>query len=57
MEQSDSNLTLRDITIARICEIYSCSEEAAIKYLDLKEEGYSKTQALLMAGISDPPEP
>lgn len=33
---------------------YRCDREDAIKYLDLREEGYSSYQAVVMAGISDP---
>jgi hypothetical protein len=40
--------------IQRVREFYKCSEEDAVTYLLLKEEGYSTKQAALMAGISDP---
>ena len=43
--------------IKRIRDLYGCSQEDAEKYLDLLEEGYSGTEALLMAGLADPPDP
>ena len=41
--------------IKRIRDLYGCSQEDAEKYLEFIEEGYSKTEAGLMAGIFDPP--
>ena len=43
--------------IDSIISKYNCSEEDAVRYLYLKEEGYSSQQAGLMAGISDPSDP
>lgn len=40
--------------IKKIQEVYQCTFEMAMLYLDLREEGYSRTQALLMAGLTDP---
>ena len=42
--------------VKRIQEVYECTVERAMLYLDLREEGYSRTQALLMAGLTDPAE-
>lgn len=42
--------------VKRIQEVYKCTFEEAMLYLDLREEGYSRTQALLMAGLDDPAE-
>jgi hypothetical protein len=35
---------------------YGCSAETAQRYMDLRDEGYPQYQALLMAGLSDPPQ-
>ena len=43
--------------IQRIMEQYQCNHEHAQRFIDLRNEGYSITQAGLMAGISDPPDP
>lgn len=43
-------------TVPNIVERYGCSHERAQRYMDLREEGYPQHQALLMAGLSDPPE-
>ena len=43
--------------INSIISKYNCSEEDALTYLYLKDEGYSSQQAGLMAGISDPSDP
>ena len=43
--------------IKRIRDLYGCSQEDAEKYLEFLEEGYSRTEAALMAGISDPSDP
>ena len=40
--------------IKRLQDLYGYSVEAAQNYLDLIEEGYSSTQALLLSGLSDP---
>lgn len=40
--------------IKRIMDNYKCSQERALTFIDLREEGYSVYQASLMAGISDP---
>ena len=40
--------------INSIISKYNCSEEDALTYLYLRDEGYSSQQAGLMAGISDP---
>lgn len=42
--------------IERVMQMYHCSREGAERYLDLREEGYSKYQAALMAGLADPHE-
>ena len=41
--------------IKRLQDLYGYSVEAAQNYLDLIEEGYSSTQALLLSSLSDPP--
>lgn len=33
------------------------SEDDLQRYLDLREEGYRHHEALLMSGLSDPPDP
>lgn len=33
---------------------YDCDEETAQYFIDLREEGYSQYQALVMAGLADP---
>jgi hypothetical protein len=40
--------------IKRLQDLYGCTVEDAQNYLDLIEEGYSSTQALLLSGLSDP---
>lgn len=44
-------------TVPNVMEHYDCSLENAQRFCDLREEGYPTHQALLMAGLSDPPEP
>ena len=44
-------------TVEDIMERYSCDADTAQRYCDLREEGYPMHQALLMAGLSDPPDP
>ena len=43
--------------IKRVMQMYDCNREDAERYLDLREEGYSKYQAAVMAGLSDPHDP
>ena len=43
-------------TVPNIMQAYGCSEDTAGRYCDLRTEGYSREQALLMAGLSDPPD-
>jgi hypothetical protein len=43
--------------INRLIRKYGCDSETACRYLDLREEGYPMHQALLMAGLTDPPDP
>ena len=33
---------------------YGCDAESAHRYLDLVEEGYTRYQAVIMAGLADP---
>lgn len=42
--------------IKRIQDVYKCTFEEAMLYLAFREEGYSRTQAVLMAGLDDPAE-
>jgi len=42
-------------TVPNLMERYGCSAEDAQRYMDLREEGYQQHEALLMAGLSDPP--
>lgn len=44
-------------TIPNVMKHYGCERERAIWYIELRDEGYSPTQAALIAGISDPPDP
>lgn len=47
---------MTDYTIEQIKEIqemYQCTFERAMLYLDLREEGHAKTEALLIAGLTD----
>lgn len=41
----------------RIMDQYQCTAEDAQRFIDLRDEGYSISQAELMAGIADPPDP
>lgn len=41
-------------TIENIMAQYGGTPEDAQRYIDLREEGYSQYQALLMAGLDDP---
>lgn len=41
-------------TVPAIMDYYKCSAETAQLYIDLREEGYGQTQALLLAGLADP---
>lgn len=43
-------------TVPNIVAHYGCSQETAQRYMDLRDEGYPMHQALLMAGLSDPPD-
>ena len=43
--------------VERVMVQLGCTAEDAQRYLDLRDEGYSAHQALLMAGLGDPPEP
>lgn len=43
-------------TVANVMAAYECTAEDAQRYIDLREEGYPMHQALLMAGLADPPE-
>jgi predicted ATPase len=43
-------------TVANVMQRYGCDAERAQRYIDLRDEGYSQHQALLMAGLADPPE-
>lgn len=40
--------------IERVLVSYRCNREDAIRYLALRDEGYSQYQAAVMAGIKDP---
>lgn len=44
----------REERIKRICVQYSCSQEDAIRFIDLREEGYSVYEASVKAGLADP---
>jgi len=41
----------------RLMSQYQCSSADAQRFIDLRDEGYSITQAALMAGLSDPADP
>lgn len=41
-------------SIHRIMDKFGCDASDAERYLDLREEGYPRYQALLMAGLTDP---
>ncbi|MNL52749.1 hypothetical protein D3C87_1759480 [compost metagenome] len=43
--------------IERVMQQYDCDREDAVRYVDLREEGYSPYQAALMAGLADPHDP
>lgn len=43
-------------TVPSVMQQFGCSQDAAQRYCDLRDEGYSTDQAKLMAGLSDPPE-
>ncbi len=40
--------------IKRIMEHYKCTQERALTFIDLREEGHGVYQASVMAGIADP---
>ncbi len=40
--------------IKRIMDNYKCSQERALTFIDLREEGHGVYQASVMAGIADP---
>lgn len=42
--------------VKRIQEVYKCTFEMAVLYLDLREDGHSRTVALFIAGLDDPAE-
>jgi hypothetical protein len=44
-------------TVPAIMEAYGCSADTARIYMDMREEGYSRYEALLMAGLADPHDP
>lgn len=44
-------------TPASVAQKYGCSLDAARLFCDLREEGYSRFQAELIAGLADPVEP
>lgn len=44
-------------TVTNVMNYYNCSSETAERYIDLRDEGYSMTESLLMAGLTDPAEP
>lgn len=41
-------------TVPNVMEAYGCSAEAAMLYMDFREEGHSAYVASVMAGIADP---
>jgi hypothetical protein len=43
-----------DTRLERVMRAYRCTTDVAQRYLDLRDEGYSQYQALLMAGLADP---
>lgn len=43
-------------TVPNVMQRYGCDSESAQRYMDLREEGYLQHEALLMAGLSDPPD-
>lgn len=43
-------------TVANVMQRYRCDAEHAQRYIDLRDEGYQQYQALLMAGLADPPD-
>lgn len=45
---------MRELRILRTCAKYKCSQEDAIRFIDLREEGHGVYQASVMAGIADP---
>jgi hypothetical protein len=51
----DSDEERRQRAIERLQSKYPYADRETLhRYLDLKEEGYSTTQALLMSGLEDP---
>lgn len=47
---------LEKARIESIMRRYRCSQEDAWLYLDMRDEGYSRYQAAVLAGIADPHE-
>lgn len=44
-------------TVPNVMAHYGCTAESAQRFIDLRDEGYSREQAALMAGLTDPPDP
>ena len=44
-------------TVPNVMRALNCTAEDAHRFIDLRDEGYSTERAMLMAGLSDPPEP
>lgn len=44
----------RSARIKSIMERYDCSNEDAVRFIDLREEGHTTYEAAVMAGLRDP---
>tara|TARA_R100001369_G_scaffold91313_1_gene132284 strand:- start:319 stop:462 length:144 start_codon:yes stop_codon:yes gene_type:complete len=45
---------MENMQIETVMTRYGCNAEDAHRYLDLIEEGYTRYQAAIMAGLADP---
>lgn len=43
--------------VIAVMEQFDCDDERANRYLDLRDEGYSRNAALVMSGLKDPSYP
>lgn len=43
-------------TVENIMEHFECDEETAQRYIDLRDEGHQRYQAMVLSGLCDPDE-
>lgn len=44
-------------TVPNVMRHFGCTADDAQRYMDLRDEGYGREQAKVMAGLADPYEP